>query len=131
MEASGSRELSRVSVGEDDMSSSSFVVSAETPWESVGKGVRRQILGHGPDLMMVRVDFSQGAVGAIHHHPHRQVTYVAAGTFEVRVGDHARPLSVGDCFFAQADVSHGVVALTEGTLIDVFTPARTEFLGTT
>jgi quercetin dioxygenase-like cupin family protein len=110
------------------MSSASFVVADETPWESVGEGVRRQILGHGPDLMMVRVDFDQGAVGAVHHHPHRQVTYIAAGTFEVRVGDCARPLSAGDCFFAQADVSHGVVALTEGTLIDVFTPARSEFL---
>jgi quercetin dioxygenase-like cupin family protein len=111
------------------MSSSSLVVSADTPWETVGEGVRRQILGHGPDLMMVRVDFSQGAVGAVHHHPHRQVTYVAAGTFDVTVAGCTRPLGAGDCFFAQADVPHGVVALTDGTLIDVFTPARAEFLG--
>lgn len=105
-----------------------FVATADTPWETVGEGVRRQILGHGPDLMMVRVDFRDGAVGAIHHHPHRQVTYVAAGRFDVTVGDETRSLGVGDCFFARADVPHGVVARGEGTLIDVFTPAREDFL---
>ena len=105
-----------------------FVRAAETPWETVADGVRRQVLGHGPDLMLVRVEFERDAVGAVHHHPHRQVTYVAAGRFAVQVGDARRELGIGDSFFAVADVPHGVVALEAGTLIDVFTPAREEFL---
>ena len=105
-----------------------FITSAETAWETTGPGVRRQVLGHGPDLMMVRVDFEKGAVGPLHHHPHRQVTWVAAGAFEVMVGGEKRTLRTGDCFFAVADVEHGVVALEAGTLIDVFTPARADFL---
>ena len=108
--------------------STPFVHSADAPWETTGPGVRRQILGHGPDLMMVRVDFDAGAVGALHHHPHRQVSYVSAGAFEVTVGDERRTLGVGDCFFAVADVEHGVRALEAGTLVDVFTPARADFL---
>jgi len=106
-----------------------FVKSADTPWQRMAEGVRRQILGYGPDLMMVRVEFDAGAVGAVHHHPHRQVTYVSAGRFEVTVGDERATLGVGDCFFAKADVPHGVRALEAGTLVDVFTPARTDFLG--
>jgi len=105
-----------------------FVRTAEVPWESVGEGVRRQILGHGPDLMMVRVEFRRGAVGAVHHHPHRQVTYVAAGRFEASVDGATRLLEAGDCFYVAADRPHGVVALDDGTLIDVFTPARADFL---
>ena len=35
----------------------------DAAWEQTGEGVRRQILGHGPDLMMVRVDFDAGAIG--------------------------------------------------------------------
>ena len=106
----------------------SFVRTAEVPWEQVGEGVRRQVLGHGPDLMMVRVDFEQGAVGTLHQHPHRQVTYVAAGNFEASVGGATRRLGPGDCFYVAADLPHGVVALDRGTLIDVFTPARADFL---
>jgi quercetin dioxygenase-like cupin family protein len=110
-------------------SSAAFVRTTEQAWQTMAPGVRRQILGHGPDLMMVRVDFDAGAVGAVHHHPHRQVTYVAAGRFEVTVGDARETLGVGDCFFAQADVPHGVRATEAGTLIDVFTPCRQDFLG--
>ncbi len=102
--------------------------TADTPWETVGDGVRRQILGHGPDLMLVRVDFEAGAVGPVHHHPHRQVTWVAAGRFQVQVGDERAELAAGDCFYVTADVPHGVVALEAGTLIDTFTPAREDFL---
>jgi quercetin dioxygenase-like cupin family protein len=108
--------------------SDAFISTAERPWQSVGEGVRRQILGHGPDLMMVAVQFESGAVGALHHHPHRQVTYVAAGSFEASVDGEQCVLTAGDCFYVAADLEHGVRALTAGTLIDVFTPARQDFL---
>jgi quercetin dioxygenase-like cupin family protein len=109
-------------------SETAFVRGAGIPWETVGAGVRRQVLGHGPDLMMVRVEFERGAVGALHHHPHRQVTYVASGSFETTIGGERQVLGAGDCFFTVANVEHGVVALEPGTLIDVFTPAREDFL---
>lgn len=105
-----------------------FVFTRETPWEAAGEGVRRQILGHGSDLMMVRVDFDAGAVGALHHHPHRQVSYVASGRFDVTVDGRQSELGPGDCFFVTADKVHGVLAREAGTLIDVFTPTREDFL---
>ncbi len=105
-----------------------FVRSQDAEWEAAGDRIRRQILSHGPDLMMVRVDFKAGAVGAAHHHPHRQVTYVAAGSFEVRIDGGQQVLRPGDSFFVRAELVHGVVALEDGTLIDVFTPAREDFL---
>jgi quercetin dioxygenase-like cupin family protein len=109
--------------------SETFARSDATLWNATNDaGVRRQILGHGPDLMMVRVDFEPGAVGALHHHPHRQVSYVVAGRFEVTVDDERTELGPGDCFFVTADRVHGVVAREAGTLIDVFTPARADFL---
>jgi unsaturated pyranuronate lyase len=107
---------------------SAFVTTADAPWVETGPGMRRQILGHGSDVMMVRVDFEDNAFGPLHHHPHRQVTWVAAGCFEVSVGGEKRTLRTGDSFFAAKDVEHSVLALEAGTLIDVFTPAREDFL---
>lgn len=109
--------------------SSAFKVGTETEWETVGEGVQRQLLGHDDALMLVRVRFAAGAVGAVHHHPHRQVTYVESGSFRVTLGGEERTLIAGDTFFASPEVPHGVAALEAGSLLDVFTPARQDFLG--
>ena len=109
-------------------SSAPFVRSRDTAWETVGPGGRRQILGHGPDLMMVRVVFRKGAVGTLHQHPHRQVSYVVSGSFEVTIDGETSTLGPGDCVFVHADLPHGAVAREDGTLIDVFTPTRDDFL---
>ena len=105
-----------------------FTKAADAPWQRMAEGVRRQVLGHGTDLMIVRVEFEANAVGAVHHHPHRQATYVANGRFEVTVGEDRTELVAGDSFYAPGDVPHGVRAIETGTLIDVFTPIREEFL---
>lgn len=72
--------------------------------------------------MLARVRSAPGAAGALHSHPHRQVSYVAAGVFERRV------LRSGDSFTIAPDVMHGVVARKPGVLINVFSPAREEFV---
>ena len=110
------------------MSDKPFIQSADIPWQKTAEGVRRQVLGHGPDLMLVRVEFDANAVGALHNHPHRQATYVLAGKFEVTVGDETTELGTGDVFYVAADVPHGVKALEGGVLLDVFTPVREDFL---
>jgi quercetin dioxygenase-like cupin family protein len=105
-----------------------FVRGAERAWEPAGEGVRRQVLGHDEAMMMVRVEFVAGAVGAAHSHPHRQATLVESGRFDVTVGGETRTLAAGDGFFVPPEVVHGVTALDAGVLVDVFTPARADFL---
>jgi quercetin dioxygenase-like cupin family protein len=100
----------------------------KTDWQTVAPGVQRKVLGYDSELMMVAVQFEAGAIGALHHHPHRQATYVAAGEFEAEVDGQKQKLATGDSFFVKPDVPHGVVALTAGTLVDVFAPAREDFI---
>jgi quercetin dioxygenase-like cupin family protein len=105
-----------------------FVKAVESSVEQADPGVTRQVLGHDPQLMMVRVVFQKGAVGAMHSHPHRQVTFVERGCFDVTISGTTTSLKAGDCFLVPPDAVHGVVALEEGALVDVFTPAREDFL---
>jgi quercetin dioxygenase-like cupin family protein len=105
-----------------------YVTAEELRWEGVGAGVERKILGYDPALMMVCVKFLKGSVGSVHKHPHRQVTFVGKGSFEVQIGSQKKVLQAGDSFFVPPDVEHGVVALEDGTLVDVFTPGREDFL---
>lgn len=105
-----------------------FIVAENIAWESTDPGVRRKILGYDDNLMMVVVRFEKGAIGTLHHHIHRQVTYVESGSFEVTINDAKKVLKKGDCFFIEPDIMHGVTAIEEGCLIDIFTPAREDFI---
>jgi quercetin dioxygenase-like cupin family protein len=78
--------------------------------------------------MMTVVEFKKGSIGYVHKHPHRQVTYVVRGSFEVTAGSEKHVLKSGDCFFILPDLEHGVVALEDACLADVFAPAREDFL---
>jgi quercetin dioxygenase-like cupin family protein len=108
--------------------SAAFVRAQDVPVEDLGDGVTRQILGYDTALMLVRVGFRQGAKGYLHHHPHRQVTYVEKGSFDVTIDGQTTVLKAGDCCFIAPDLPHGVTALEDSSLIDVFTPAREDFL---
>ncbi len=100
----------------------------EAPIVQAGAGVARQVLGHDAELMLVRVTFEKGAVGYVHSHPHRQVTFVESGQFDFTLAGVTTRLSAGDSVFAPPDLPHGAVAIEAGALIDVFAPARADFL---
>ena len=105
-----------------------FTSAAQQPWTAVADGVRRQVLAHDANTMLVRVAFDRGGIGARHQHMHTQLTYVESGVFTMCVGDEKRVLHPGDSCYIPSDAWHGVECIEAGTLLDVFSPARTEFL---
>ena len=106
-----------------------FLLGNSTPWEEVGEGLRRQIMGFDEHIMLVKVEFQEGAIGQLHKHYHSQVTYVDSGEFTMTIGDEVKTLSGGDSFYIPPQVMHGCVCTKPGILIDVFSPAREDFLG--
>lgn len=112
-----------------ETASAPFVVANETPKEDLGDGITRQILGYGPEIMIVRVWFEKGAVGQVHAHRHSQSTYVERGSFEVFIDGEKRVLNAGDSFYIAPHLDHGAVCLKAGVLIDTFSPLREDFLG--
>ena len=104
--------------------------NAATPWEELGDGIRRKIVGHTPELMSVLVQFDKGAIGTPHSHEvHDQIAFVIAGSFAAEVAGVKRVLRVGDAFLAPKHNTHGVVALEAGsTLLDQFSPRRDDYL---
>lgn len=105
-----------------------IVHGTDRPVTPMAPGVTRQNLAHDPQIMMIRVVFTGGGVGAPHSHPHRQVTFIERGRFRLTLGDQTLEVAAGDSFFVAPGLTHGVVALEDGALIDVFTPAREDLL---
>ena len=105
-----------------------FIFEDRTRWQDCGEGMRRQIMGYGKDLMLVKIEFNKGAVGAMHSHPHSQSSMVVSGSFEVTIGGETSTLHAGDGYFVAPGVEHGVLCTEQGTLIDTFAPCREDFL---
>ena len=107
-----------------------FFNNAEAPWNELGDGIRRKVIGHTPELMSVIMEFDKGAVGTPHSHEiHDQIAYVIAGSFEAIIDGQVRVLQVGDAFIAPHHTSHGVTALEDKSmLLDQFSPVREDYL---
>ena len=95
---------------------------------ALGGGVFRRVLAHDEAMMAVEVRFEAGSKGETHTHPHTQCSYVLRGRFRYAVGDEAVELAQGDSVVVPGGVPHGTVCLEDGVLLDVFTPARQDFL---
>lgn len=105
-----------------------FIFGDKVEVEDVGGGIRRQILGFNDDLMVVKVWFDEGSIGYVHEHFHSQVAYVHSGEFDVNVNHVVQRLKAGDSFYVPPNIDHGAVCIKAGVLLDIFNPAREDFL---
>ena len=108
--------------------SKEFIMGEEIAWETVGEGVRRQIMGYDDRIMLVNVEFEKGGIGPMHQHHHSQVTYVISGQFDLTIGEETRRMKGGDAFYIPPNVMHGAICVEKGVLIDVFSPIREDFM---
>ena len=106
-----------------------FFPDADQVLESIEPGrVSRKIRARGGRMMMVEVFFTAGASGAEHRHEHEQVTYCLSGEFEFTVDGVRSKVCAGDSLYVPASALHGTTCLSDGRLLDVFTPQREDFL---
>lgn len=105
-----------------------WVPHAEALPQPAGEGVARRVLAYTDGLMCVENTFETGAVGALHHHPHTQITYVVSGAFEFTVEGETRTVRAGDTILKEDGVEHGCVCTEAGILLDLFTPMREDFV---
>jgi quercetin dioxygenase-like cupin family protein len=94
----------------------------------LGGGVSRRVLAHTPQLMIVEVNFEKGGEGSVHTHPHSQSTYVISGRFRFNVDGESVEVGPGDTLAFPPDIPHGTLCLEAGTLLDIFTPMREDFV---
>lgn len=105
-----------------------WVYNSEIDQEVTGAGLSRKVLAYTDELMCVENHFEVGAVGALHHHPHTQITYVVAGEFEFTIGEETRVVKAGDTMLKKHGIEHGCRCLKKGILLDIFTPMREDFI---
>ena len=104
------------------------VFHRDVPPKDLGGGVTRRVLAWTEQLMIVEVGFEAGSTGSVHTHPHCQNTYVKSGRFRFTIDGEAVEVGPGDTIAFPSNIPHGTLCLEAGTLLDMFTPMREDFL---
>lgn len=105
-----------------------FTYNLDTAAVPAGEGVTRKVLSHSENLMICEITLEKGSVIAAHAHPHEQITYIISGKCRYTVGEETREVGAGDSVLIPGNVSHSIVILEDMKVIDVFSPAREDFL---
>lgn len=95
----------------------------------LGGGIVRKVLAYSNNLMSVELQFEKGAIGAKHAHVHEQIGYLVSGSLLYQEENQEdKVLVTGDTYYVAPNVVHGVIALEDTKLLDIFTPKREDFL---
>ena len=105
-----------------------FTKNCDVQAVPAGEGVCRKVLSYSDRLMVCEITLEAGSVIAAHQHPHEQITYIISGKCRYTVGEETKEVGTGDSVLIPGNVSHSIVILETMKVIDVFTPARADFL---
>lgn len=105
-----------------------WVFHEDSEAQSGGENVTRRVLAYCDGLMCVENTFQEGAIGALHSHPHTQITYVVSGEFAFTIDGETKTVKAGDTMLKTDGVIHGCTCLKAGVLLDIFTPMRSDFV---
>lgn len=106
-----------------------FIINKEMPLVNLKNGVTRKVLAYSHPMMSVEFHYESGSICAMHKHFHEQIGYVVYGSvIFMEEGKEDKTLVAGDSYHIQSGVSHGVIAVEETMLLDLFTPMRDDFV---
>jgi len=88
----------------------------------------RRVLAYSDELMLVENTMAAGTVLPMHQHPHQQILYVQSGELRLLCQGQERVMRTGASCAIPGNVPHGVTILTDSVVLDIFTPARQDFL---
>ena len=89
-------------------------------------GIHGKVI-HGDQLSWVFWDVEKDAVVPEHKHVHEQMMHVVSGRFSFTLNGETHEYGPGSIVVIPSLTPHSGKALTPCKLMDVFTPARTEY----
>lgn len=91
-------------------------------------GVQHAVLSYNDQLMLCEVHLAKGTTVASHEHPHVQIIYVVKGRINLTCAEGEITLEAGDSYLASSNEPHAVKALEDAIVLDIFSPARADFI---
>jgi quercetin dioxygenase-like cupin family protein len=97
------------------------------PVKKIIEGIEGRYV-HGDQTTFGLVEVKKGSILPAHHHHHEQITFVLEGELEMTIGGETMTLKPGCFHVIPSNVPHSAVAHMDCKLIDVFSPAREDYI---
>ncbi len=83
---------------------------------------------HGTNVTIARLELQKDAIVAEHSHMNEQVTMVERGALKFSIEGRELIVRAGEVLVIPPDAPHGVVALEDSIVVDMFSPAREDWI---
>ena len=100
---------------------------ADLQEERVNDLVSRRVW-HTPAMTIIQLAYKKGGVVPLHHHVHAQVTMVESGSLRMHMNGQSTVVKGGESLEVPSSAPHLAEALEDSSVIEVFVPARTDWM---
>ena len=83
---------------------------------------------HTENLTIARMELRRGCTVPEHSHVYEQVSMVESGALRFVIGGREQVVRAGECLVTPPRVPHRVEALEDSLVVDVFSPARQDWI---
>jgi quercetin dioxygenase-like cupin family protein len=105
-----------------------LVVKKENAVKKQFFGVDFEVLAVGKASMVTKMHYKESDSVPFHKHPNEQNGYVISGRYKLISDRKEYLLHKGDSYSIPADTEHSIEIYESGSVIDVFTPVRNDYL---
>lgn len=105
-----------------------FYKKENGPYRQPLEGVSFKSLAHGEKTHLTEFRLEKGCNIPMHSHPHEQTGYLISGKMKFTIAGEIFDAEAGDGWNIPGDVEHGVEVLESALVIEVFSPAREDYL---
>jgi len=99
----------------------------QLPEERLNPLVTRKVI-HMKGLTIARLNIQKGAVVPEHSHVHEQIATVERGALKFFIDGDEQIVKAGESLAIPSNVPHGVEAMEDTVVVDVFSPCREDWL---
>jgi len=92
------------------------------------EGIKYKTLAFGERTSLSEFILEKGSIIPKHKHPHEQTGYVISGRLIFTIGNERFEAEPGDSWNIPSDMEHDVEVLEDTVVIEVFSPAREDYL---
>jgi len=105
-----------------------FTKNVDAAIRTAREGVHYKNLGSGKNTSIHEFRLDKDRIIPTHSHPHEQTGYMVSGRMYFVVDGRKVLVQAGDGWCIPGDVAHAVEVLEDCVVIEVFSPAREEYL---
>ena len=97
------------------------------PSEALNPHLSRKVI-HTQSMTIARMELRKGGAVAEHHHLNEQISMVEKGALQFTIEGRQQVVRAGESLVIPPHVPHGVVVLEDSVAVDIFSPAREDWI---